>query len=81
MIIVATRFLVVDGTFVTANGLQLTKPNDVARVHAVMGFMRDDGAAFISTPVSCRLILLCVLLNVAHSRQMATSPKNSKLMA
>lgn len=45
------RFVVVDGTFVTATGLQLTKPSKVAHVHTMMGFMRDDGAAFFTAPV------------------------------
>ena len=50
--IILPRYVVVDGTYVTADGLQLTKNSKVANVHAMMGFMRDDGAAFISAPVS-----------------------------
>ena len=45
------RYVVVDGTYVTASGLQLTNPKKVANVHTMMGFMRDDGDPFISLPV------------------------------
>ncbi|KAJ3520245.1 hypothetical protein NM688_g9191 [Phlebia brevispora] len=46
------RFVVVDGVFVIANGLQVTKPSKVNRAHVMIGFMRDDGAAFISAPTN-----------------------------
>ncbi|RPD75515.1 carboxylesterase from carbohydrate esterase [Lentinus tigrinus ALCF2SS1-7] len=44
------RFLVVDGTFITSQQLPLDGSGLVANVHTMMGFMRDDGAAFIGYP-------------------------------
>ncbi len=41
----------VDGTFVTSTQLPLDGSGPVAHVHTMMGFMRDDGAAFIGYPV------------------------------
>ena len=43
----------------TSNGLPLNGSGPVAKVHTMMGFMRDDGAAFISYPVgsSPRVVL------------------------
>ncbi|KAI0819941.1 carboxylesterase from carbohydrate esterase [Trametes gibbosa] len=49
------RFLVVDGTFVTSTQLPLDRSGPVANVHTMMGFMRDDGAAFIGYPSSGNL--------------------------
>ncbi|OCH86808.1 carboxylesterase from carbohydrate esterase [Obba rivulosa] len=46
------RYLVVDGTFLTSNGLPLNGSGPIANVHTLMGFMRDDGAAFIGYPTS-----------------------------
>lgn len=46
------RFLVVDGTFITSQQLPVDGSGPVANVHTMMGFMRDDGAAFIGYPVS-----------------------------
>ncbi|KAI0631083.1 carboxylesterase from carbohydrate esterase [Trametes polyzona] len=44
------RFLVVDGTFITSTQLPLDRSGPIANVHTMMGFMRDDGAAFIGYP-------------------------------
>ncbi|KAI0739014.1 carboxylesterase from carbohydrate esterase [Daedaleopsis nitida] len=46
----AAKFIVVDGTFVTSTQLPLDGSGPVANVHTMMGFMRDDGAAFIGYP-------------------------------
>ena len=46
------RFIVVDGTYITHPFLPLNGSAKIANVHAMIGFMRDDGAAFISAPVS-----------------------------
>ncbi|KAI0918550.1 hypothetical protein AcV5_002511 [Taiwanofungus camphoratus] len=46
------RFIVVDGTYVTSTQLQLNGTGTVANVHTMMGYMRDDGAAFIGYPAS-----------------------------
>lgn len=47
-----SRFLVVDGTFIQHPFLPLDGSAKIANVHAMIGLMRDDGAAFMSTPVS-----------------------------
>ena len=44
------RYLVVDGTFLISDGLNLTGHGPAAHVPVMMGFMRDDGAAFNSYP-------------------------------
>ena len=50
------RFVVVDGTIVTRTGLIANgTAGPVADVHTMMGYMRDDGAAFIGYPVSFTL--------------------------
>lgn len=41
----------VDGTYITSTGLALNGSGPIAHVHTMMGFMRDDGAAFIGYPV------------------------------
>ncbi|KAK7682729.1 hypothetical protein QCA50_014112 [Cerrena zonata] len=46
------KFLVVDGTFLTSTQLPLDGSGPIANVHTLMGFMRDDGAAFIGTPAN-----------------------------
>ncbi|EMD35536.1 hypothetical protein CERSUDRAFT_75111 [Gelatoporia subvermispora B] len=46
------RYLVVDGTFLTSTGLPLNGSGPIANVHTLMGFMRDDGAAFIGYPTN-----------------------------
>lgn len=46
------RFLVVDGTYLISDELQLSGKGPVANVHLMMGFMRDDGAAFIGFPTT-----------------------------
>ncbi|CAL1710040.1 unnamed protein product [Somion occarium] len=46
------KFLVVDGTFLTSSQLPLNGSGPVANVHTLMGFMRDDGAAFIGFPTT-----------------------------
>src|ERR1700683_2184934 len=43
-------YFVVDGTYLTANELILNGSAPVANVHLLMGFMRDDGAPFITYP-------------------------------
>ena len=44
------RFLVVDGTYLVTDELKLTGKGPAAHVPVLMGFMRDDGAAFITYP-------------------------------
>jgi carboxylesterase type B len=50
------RYLVVDGTYIVSDGLEVTGKSSgsgsgyVANVPVMMGFMRDDGAAFIGYP-------------------------------
>ncbi|EIN11150.1 alpha/beta-hydrolase [Punctularia strigosozonata HHB-11173 SS5] len=44
------RFIVIDGKFVTSEQLPVDGSSPVAHVPVVMGFMRDDGAAFIGFP-------------------------------
>ncbi|KAI0760186.1 carboxylesterase from carbohydrate esterase [Fomes fomentarius] len=51
----AAKFIVVDGTFVTSTQLPLDGSGPVAHVHTMMGFMRDDGAAFIGYPKNSNL--------------------------
>ncbi|KAI0346501.1 carboxylesterase from carbohydrate esterase [Trametopsis cervina] len=46
------RFIVVDGTFIKHPFLPLDGSAEIAKVHSMIGFMRDDGAAFISTPTA-----------------------------
>jgi carboxylesterase type B len=48
----AARFLVQDGTYLTNPELELTGSGPAAHVPVLMGFMRDDGAAFITYPSS-----------------------------
>ncbi|KAI0262433.1 alpha/beta-hydrolase [Gloeopeniophorella convolvens] len=43
-------FIVIDGTFVTSKQLPVDGSSPVAKVPVMMGFMRDDGAAFIGFP-------------------------------
>ncbi|KZT04637.1 carboxylesterase from carbohydrate esterase [Laetiporus sulphureus 93-53] len=49
------RFIVVEGTYVTHTELPLNGSGTVANVHAMMGHMRDDGAAFIGYPTTTNL--------------------------
>ncbi|KAH9922530.1 carboxylesterase from carbohydrate esterase [Fomitopsis serialis] len=50
------RFVVVDGTYVTRTGLIVNgTASPVANVHTMMGYMRDDGAAFIGYPNTTNL--------------------------
>ncbi|KAK1756146.1 Alpha/Beta hydrolase protein [Echria macrotheca] len=44
------RYLVVDGTYLTSSGLELTGPT--LPVHLMMGTTHDDGAPFISFPTT-----------------------------
>lgn len=44
------RFLVVDGTYLVTDQLEVTGKGPAAHVPVLMGFMRDDGAAFITYP-------------------------------
>ncbi|KAH9933078.1 Alpha/Beta hydrolase protein [Fomitopsis serialis] len=46
------RYNVVDGTIITTDGLILNGTGYVAKVHVMMGNMRDDGAAFIGYPTT-----------------------------
>ncbi|KAI0090326.1 carboxylesterase from carbohydrate esterase [Irpex rosettiformis] len=46
------RYIVVDGTYIQHPFLPLDGSARVANVHTMIGFMRDDGAAFISAPTS-----------------------------
>ncbi|BFZ64266.1 hypothetical protein YB2330_005407 [Saitoella coloradoensis] len=46
------RYVLVDGTYITQRELALNGSAPVADVHFMMGFMRDDGAAFIGYPSS-----------------------------
>ncbi|THH00985.1 hypothetical protein EW026_g1621 [Hermanssonia centrifuga] len=66
------RFVVVDGTFVTHDELILDGTAPVANVHHMMGFMRDDGAAFISNPTTSNLMLAVEDAGLPGS--IATSP-------
>ncbi|KAH9947519.1 carboxylesterase from carbohydrate esterase [Amylocystis lapponica] len=45
------RYVVVDGTYVVYPELPLNGSGTVAKVHTMMGYMRDDGAIFIGYPV------------------------------
>jgi carboxylesterase type B len=45
------RYLVVDGTYLTAPDLPVSGHGHINTVPTMMGFMRDDGAAFISYPL------------------------------
>ncbi|PCH44337.1 carboxylesterase from carbohydrate esterase [Wolfiporia cocos MD-104 SS10] len=49
------RFIVVDGTIITHPELILNGTVPVANVHTMMGYMRDDGAAFIGYPTNTNL--------------------------
>ncbi|KZT69951.1 carboxylesterase from carbohydrate esterase [Daedalea quercina L-15889] len=50
------RFVVVDGTYVTRTGLIVNgTASPIANVHTMMGYMRDDGAAFIGYPNTTNL--------------------------
>ncbi|PWY90577.1 cholinesterase [Aspergillus sclerotioniger CBS 115572] len=44
------RYLVVDGTYLTSPGLDLSRSTEVPHVPVMMGIMRDDGAQFIDYP-------------------------------
>lgn len=44
------RFLVVDGTYLVTDELEVSGRGPAAHIPVMMGFMRDDGAAFISYP-------------------------------
>lgn len=44
------RHLVVDGTYITSNELDLSGPGSAASVAILMGIMRDDGAAMTKYP-------------------------------
>ena len=46
------RYLVVDGTYLTTTQLEVAGEGPINTVPTMMGFMRDDGAAFISYPLS-----------------------------
>ncbi|KAL6301859.1 carboxylesterase from carbohydrate esterase [Sparassis latifolia] len=48
-------YLVIDGTYVVYPELPLNGSGTVANVHTMMGYMRDDGAAFIGYPTSDNL--------------------------
>lgn len=45
------RYLVVDGTYLVTDELEVTGRGPTNKVNVMMGFMRDDGAAFISYPL------------------------------
>lgn len=45
------RFLVVDGTYLVTDELEVSGRGPAAHVPVLMGFMRDDGAAFIGYPL------------------------------
>jgi carboxylesterase type B len=42
------RYLVVDGTYLTSDGLDFKNSEHLRDIHVLSGFMRDDGAAIIS---------------------------------
>ncbi|WVQ97821.1 hypothetical protein IAU59_004936 [Kwoniella sp. CBS 9459] len=46
------RYVVQDGTYITSDRLQLTGTGPTANVPLMLGFMRDDGASFITYPKS-----------------------------
>ncbi|WRT65285.1 uncharacterized protein IL334_002228 [Kwoniella shivajii] len=47
---IVARFLVQDGVYIATNRLQLTGKGSTANVPVMLGFMRDDGASFITYP-------------------------------
>ncbi|KAL6306366.1 carboxylesterase from carbohydrate esterase [Sparassis latifolia] len=49
------RFLVIDGTYIIYPELPLNGSRTVANVHTMIGYMRDDGAAFIGYPTNGNL--------------------------
>ncbi|KAM5533408.1 hypothetical protein V8D89_012958 [Ganoderma adspersum] len=49
------RFVVADGTYIVHTELPVDGSGAVANVHTMMGFMRDDGAAFIGYPTNGNL--------------------------
>jgi len=69
------RYLVVDGTFLTSNGLPLNGAGPIAKVHTMMGFMRDDGAAFIGFPTNGNLT------QFLQSSGLTTTPVGNPLFA
>lgn len=76
------RFLVVDGTFLTTSQLEVTGRGPVAHVPVMMGFMRDDGAAFISYPdandtVSISLVKNGFDLNAISTLSLFTEPNGA----
>lgn len=44
------RFVIVDGKYITADQLQITKPSQVAHVPTLWGSMAEDAGAFIGYP-------------------------------
>jgi hypothetical protein len=50
MIVCILSYVVIDGTYVTSKQLPLDGSGPIAHVPVMMGFMRDDGAAFIGYP-------------------------------
>ncbi|KAI0631086.1 carboxylesterase from carbohydrate esterase [Trametes polyzona] len=64
--------VVVDGTYVTSAQLPLDGSGPVANVHTMMGYMRDDGAAFISYPTDANLT--ASLANALLDTAIADSP-------
>ncbi|KAH9947508.1 carboxylesterase from carbohydrate esterase [Amylocystis lapponica] len=46
----ASRYIVVDGNYIIHPELPLNGSGTVAKVHTMMGYMRDDGASFIGYP-------------------------------
>jgi carboxylesterase type B len=42
------RYFVIDGTYLISDGLILNETDSLSNIHFLSGFMRDDGAAFIS---------------------------------
>lgn len=46
------RYVIVDGKYITADQLQITKPSEVAHVPTLWGTMAEDAGAFIGYPTA-----------------------------
>ncbi len=68
------RYVVVDGTYITTPELELTGKGPAANVPVMIGFMRDDGASFISYPKSAAITNVSTeLANAGFTTQQLSS--------
>ncbi|KAH9939541.1 carboxylesterase from carbohydrate esterase [Amylocystis lapponica] len=58
------RYIVVDGTYIIHNELPLNGSGNVAKVHTMMGYLRDDGAVFIGYPTNDNLTEALIAQNL-----------------